>query len=119
MSVPIPKLIAVVIPNLVVVAVNALTTIFGDPDNPPEVPVILPVTLPINPPADVVTPETLSAVTSALVIVAAEDTLTSSKVVSPSTSRLPCATILFPNVETPETFKLVANDLVNVPIPDV
>ena len=119
MSVPIPKLIAVVTPNFVVAAVNALTTIFGDPDNPPEVPVIFPVTLPINPPAEVVTPETLSADISAFVIVAAEDTFTSSKVVSPSTSRLPCATILFPNVETPETFKLVANDLVNVPIPDV
>ena len=97
------------------VAVNPLTTTVGVPDNP----VALPVTLPINPPAEVVTPETLSADTSALVIVAAEDTLTSSKVVSPSTSRLPCATILFPNVETPETFKLVAKDLVNVPIPDV
>ena len=119
MSVPIPKLIAVVIPNFVVVAVSVLTVIFGAPDNPPEVPVALPVKLPTNPPADVVTPETLSAVTSALVIVAAEDTLTSSKVVSPSTSRLACATILFPNVETPETFKLVAKDLVNVPIPDV
>ena len=68
---------------------------------------------------DVVTPETLSAEITAFAIVAAADTLTSSKVVSPSTSRLPCATILFPNVETPETFKLVANDLVNVPIPDV
>ncbi len=31
---------------------------FGDPDNPPEVPVMSPVTLPTNPPAEVVTPET-------------------------------------------------------------
>ena len=61
-------------------------------------------------------PKTMSF---SFVIVAAEDTLTSSNVVSPSTSRLLCATILFPNVETPETFKLVAKDLVNVPIPDV
>ena len=37
----------------------------------------------------------------------------------PAKSKFPFATILVPNVETPETFKLVANDLVNVPIPDV
>ena len=89
---PIPKLIAVVTPNLVVAAVNPLTTIVGVPVNPPEVPVAFPVKLPTNPPVDVVTPETLSADTTALEIVAAADTLTSSKVVSPSTSRLPCAT---------------------------
>ena len=97
------------------VAVNPLTTTVGVPDNP----VAFPVNAPTNPPVDVVTPETLSAEITAFAIVAAADTLTSSKVVSPSTSRLPCATILFPNVETPETFKLVAKDLVNVPIPDV
>ena len=119
-SVPIPILVAVNTPTVVIPYVlRLLTTMFGVPVNPPDVPVALPVKLPTNPPVDVVTPETLSADTTALEIVAAEDTLTSSKVVSPSTSRLPCATILFPNVETPETFKLVANDLVNVPIPDV
>ena len=68
---------------------------------------------------DVVTPETLSADTTALAIVAADDTFTSSKVVSPSTSTLPCATILFANVDTPETFKSVMNPLVIVPTPDV
>ena len=119
MSVPTPILVAVDTPNFDVVAVSPLTTIVGVPVNPPEVHVALPVKLPTNPPADVVTPETLSAVTSVFVIVAAEDTFTSSKVVRPSTSKLACATILFPNVDTPETFRLVAKDLVNVPIPDV
>ena len=116
MSVPIPILVAVITPTVVTpVAFIPFTTMFGVPESP----VASPVNAPTNPPVDVVTPETLSAEITAFAIVAAADTLTSSKVVSPSTSRLPCATMLFPNVETPETFKLVANDLVNVPIPDV
>ena len=61
---------------------------FGEPDNPPEVPVAFPVNAPTNPPVDVVTPETFSADICPVHIVQAEDTLTSSKVVSPSTSKL-------------------------------
>ena len=124
-SVTMPKLIAVVTPNLVVAAVNPSTTIVGVPDNPPEVPVAFPVRFPTNPPVDVVMPETFNLDICAVNIVAADDTLTSSSSVMPSTSispaksKFPLATILVPNVEIPETFKLVANDLVNVPIPDV
>ena len=125
MSVPTPILVAVDTPNFDVVAVNPLTTIVGVPVNPPDVPVALPVKLPTNPPVDVVIPETFNLDICAVNIVAADDTLTSSSSVMPSTSispaksKFPFATILVANVETPETLKLVANDLVNVPIPDV
>ena len=123
---PTPILVAVNTPTVVIPdALRSLTRIFGLPDKPVAFPVTLPVNAPTNPPVEVVTPKTFNLDICAANIVAADDTLTSSSSVMPSTSispaksKFPLATILVPNVEIPETFKLVAKDLVNVPIPDV